>query len=89
MEPEDIQEIRVELPPEEVFRELPLYSNLIRASIIVLLVIFALGNVTCLALFVLNAFGITSLSDTALCALTGATIGEVAGLLVILFKGLI
>lgn len=82
------EEIRVELPPEEVYKELPLYSNLLRAAIIILLIIFIIGNITCLALFVLNGLGITSLSDTALCALAAATLAEVAGLLVILFKGI-
>jgi hypothetical protein len=78
--------IKSELPGNEVIRELPLYTNLLRATIIILLVIFILGSITCLTLFILNAFGITNLSDTALCALAGATIAEVAGLLGLLFK---
>ncbi len=81
--------IRIELPPEEVYKELPLYTNLLRATIIVLLVTFTIGNITCLTLFILNAYGITSLSDVALCALAGATIAEVAGLLTILLKKLV
>ena len=89
MEPENNEEIKVELPAEEVYKELPLYTNLLRAAIIILLVIFTLGNITCLALFVLNGFGITTLSDAALCALAAATIAEVAGLLGIIIKGII
>jgi len=86
MQPRNGVEIRLELPPEEAYTELPLYTNLLRATIITLLVIFTIGNLTCLALFVLNGFGITSLSDAGLCALAAATIAEVAGLLIILFK---
>ena len=86
MPQENNKEIRVELPPEEVYKELPVYDNLVRAIIITLLVIFALGNITCLTLFVLNAFGITNLSDVGLGSLAGATIAEVAGLLTIVLK---
>ncbi len=88
MPPNNEKVIKPELPEQEVYKELALYTNLFRASIIVLLVIFALGNITCLILFVLNSFGITSLSDTALCALAATTIAEVSGLLAILFKGI-
>lgn len=85
----DEEVIKVELPREEKYKELPLYTNLLRATIIILLVIFLFGNITCLALFVLNGFGITNLSDTALCALSVVTIGEVAGLLMIVLKKLL
>ena len=82
-------EIKVGLSDKEVVEELPLYTNLLRATIIILLIIFILGNITCLALFVMNGFGITNLSDTALCALSVVTIGEVAGLLTIILKKLL
>ncbi len=89
MPPNNEEVIKAELPPEEKYKELRLYTNLLRATIITLLVIFGIGNLTCLALFTLNGFGITSLSDTALCSLALVTVGEVAGLLVIVLKKLL
>ncbi len=89
MPPNNEEAIKVVLPEEEKYIELPLYTNLMRATIIILLVIFGIGNITCLTLFVLNAFGITNLSDVGLCALAGATIAEVAGLLMIVLRKLL
>ena len=86
MQPKNYEEIKVELPPEEVYRELPL--RLLSAATIILLATFIIGNLSCLALFFLNGFGVTTLSDTALCALAAATVAEVAGLLAIIFKGI-
>ena len=80
---------RVELSDKEVVRELPLYTNLVSVSIITLLILFALGSITCLALFTLNAFGITNLSDTVLGYLAAATIAKVIGLLAIIYKKVI
>lgn len=89
MPPDNDEGIKVGLSPKEVVRELPLYTNLLRTIIIILLFVFTLGNITCLTLFVLNGLGITNLSDTALCALAATTVGEVAGLLLIVLKKLI
>lgn len=54
----------------------------------VLLGIFAIGNVATITLYSLNGFGVTNLSDVAMASLGAATIAEVAGLLVIVVKGL-
>lgn len=64
-------------------------EQLLPGIVRVLLVLFGLGNVTCLGLFWLTGFGITQLSDTALGSLAAATIAEVAGLLAIVLKALV
>jgi hypothetical protein len=53
-----------------------------------LLAIFSLGTLSTVSLFFLNGLGITSLTDVAMGSLAAATIAEVAGLLVIMVKGL-
>ena len=60
--------------------------NLLSGTTIALLTTLIIGNLSCLVLFFLNGFGITSLSDVALCALAAATIAEIAGLLAIAIK---
>jgi len=52
----------------------------------VLLIIFSIGNIACIALYFLNGFGLTNLSDTAMGSLAAATIAEVAGLSVVVVK---
>jgi hypothetical protein len=76
--------LRPELPSSEVYRERA--AGLLSKSLLVLLVIFTTGNVSCLTIFFLNGFGVTSLSDQALCALAAATVAEVAGLMTIIIK---
>jgi hypothetical protein len=87
MEPKEQKVLKPELPPDEVYRERT--AGLLSKSLVALLVIFVISNLSCLALFFLNGFRITSLSDTALCALAGATMAEVAGLITFVVKGLI
>lgn len=84
MQPNNEEVIKVELPKDEEYKEKRL--TILSATIIALLATFIIGNLSCLALFFLNGFGITSLSDVALCALAAATIAEVAGLLTITIK---
>jgi hypothetical protein len=78
--------IKPELPGDEVYQERAV--DLLSKTLIALLVVFIIGNLSCLILFFLNAFQVTILSDTALCALAAATIAEVAGLITIIVKGL-
>jgi hypothetical protein len=78
--------IKLELPRGEVYEERAV--DLLSKTLIALLVVFIIGNLSCLALFFLNAFQVTVLSDTALCALAAATIAEVAGLITIIVRGL-
>ena len=84
MQPNNEEVIKVELPEEDEYKEKRL--TILSTAIIALLATFIIGNLSCLALFFLNGFGITSLSDVALCALAAATIAEVAGLLTITIK---
>ena len=78
--------IKPELPSGEVYEEKA--AGLLSKTLIALLVVFIIGNISCLVLFFLNAFQVTILSDTALCALAAATMAEVAGLITIIVKGL-
>jgi len=65
------------------------HSAFVHQVVWFLLGLFALGNVVCLALFVLTGFGFTQLSDVALGSLAAATIAEVAGVLGIVLKALV
>jgi|GEM_PF-4838445 len=87
MQPNEQKVLKPELPPGEVYRERA--ATLLSRALLALLVIFVISNISCLVLFFLNGFGITSLSDTALCALAAATVAEVAGLITFIIKGLI
>jgi len=78
--------IKPELPGGEVYQERAV--DLLSKTLLALLVVFIIGNISCLVLFFLNAFQVTILSDTALCALAAATMAEVAGLITIIVKGL-
>lgn len=49
-------------------------------------VVLVVGNFSCLTLYFLNGFGVTDLSDAALGYLGIATVGQVGGLLALLFK---
>lgn len=53
-------------------------------TIIPLLVIFGLGNLSTFTLFFLNGFGVTDLSDVSMASLSAATIAEVAAMLTII-----
>ena len=55
---------------------------------IALVVVFCLGNLSCIALFFLTGFKVTEFSDVAIASLGAATIGEVAGLIGIIIKGI-
>ena len=84
---EQTQQLKAELPPEEIYKEKR--PRLLTTATVALLGTFIVGVLGSLSLFFLNGFGYTNLSDIALCALAGATIGETAVLLRILFTRLI
>jgi len=86
MPPKQQEIIKAELPGGEVYREKA--AALLSKALVALLLVFIIGNLSCLALFFLNAFQVTILSDTALCALAAATMAEVAGLITIIVRGL-
>ena len=82
-----------EITLEQIVRQQGLQIRLQRQKLqnvttYTLLAIFVLVNVATIVLFFLNGFGITELSDVAMASLVAATIAEVAGLLVIIMKGL-
>ena len=86
MPPKKQQVIKADLPGSEVYRERT--AGILSKALVALLVVFIIGNLSCLTLFFLNAFQVTSLSDTALCALSAATIAEVVGLITIIVRAL-
>ena len=87
MHPEQQRVIKLELPKDEVYREKT--RGLLYRALVILLVAFIISNLSCLALFFLNGFQITVLSDQALVALVAATLGEAAGLITMIIKRLV
>lgn len=79
--------IKTELPEGEVFKEKA--PELLSMAAFILLIVLLIGNLSCLTLFFLNGFGVTHLSDTALCALAAATVAEVAGLIGMIIKKIV